>query len=213
MMVNAAPSAGPHIGCLKAAERPNVLIAGMTRCPRACLSAPECPPRRDCRTLRTSASARKIPALPTQVVEGPRSRHHRRMTPPDSLTLRAQLARARPRRARPRRGGPGGRHRAVHPEDLPDHVAASGPAGATAAASRSCPPTPDALAVYLTERAAAAICCGALEVACSAIAYEHRSAGLANPSADPVTALVQWTGLRSRNSGRHDHQPESRGFV
>ncbi len=34
-----------------------------------------------------------------------------------------------------------------------------------------------------------------------------------HPDTDPVTALVQWTHLRSRDSGTHDHRPAGCGFV
>ncbi|WP_436699135.1 tyrosine-type recombinase/integrase [Nocardioides sp. BYT-33-1] len=52
------------------------------------------------------------------------------------------------------------------------------------------PADPDAIAVYVTERAAAGIGYGSLELACSAIAYHHRSAGLANPTTDPTLRRV-----------------------
>ncbi|MFT4262031.1 MAG: tyrosine-type recombinase/integrase [Nocardioides sp.] len=52
------------------------------------------------------------------------------------------------------------------------------------------PADPDAIAAYLTERAAAGLRYGSLEVSCSAIAYEHRCADLPNPTSDPTLRRV-----------------------
>lgn len=52
------------------------------------------------------------------------------------------------------------------------------------------PDDPDAIAVYVTERAVAGIGYGSLELACSAIAYHHRTAGPANTTADPSLRRV-----------------------
>lgn len=53
------------------------------------------------------------------------------------------------------------------------------------------PAAPEAIAVYLTERAAAGTRWGTLGLACSAIAYEHRCAVLPNPMNDPTLRRLQ----------------------
>ncbi|GGO85999.1 recombinase [Nocardioides phosphati] len=53
------------------------------------------------------------------------------------------------------------------------------------------PASPESIAVYLTERAAAGARWGTLRLACSAIAYEHRCADLPNPMNDPTLRRIQ----------------------
>ncbi|WP_141006897.1 integrase [Nocardioides humi] len=57
------------------------------------------------------------------------------------------------------------------------------------------PAAPEAVAAYLAERAEAGFCFGTLEMACSAIAYQHRAAELPNPLDDPTLRRVR-RGLR-----------------
>jgi len=57
------------------------------------------------------------------------------------------------------------------------------------------PTTPAMVCAYLTERAAEGVSASTIDVACSAIAYEHRSRGAANPVADETVRQVR-RGLR-----------------
>lgn len=71
---------------------------------------------------------------------------------------------------------------------------ATGPAGAGRDLD-PLPATPAALCAYLTERAAQGVAFATLSLASCAIAFEHRRAGLADPTTDEAVGLVR-RGLR-----------------
>ena len=53
------------------------------------------------------------------------------------------------------------------------------------------PATPEALAAYLAERAEAGLSYGTLDLACSAVAYQHHQAGMPDPTADITLRRVR----------------------
>lgn len=57
------------------------------------------------------------------------------------------------------------------------------------------PAAPQALAAFLAERAESGLCYGTLDLACSAIAYQHHQACLADPTTDVTVRRVR-RGLR-----------------
>jgi integrase len=66
------------------------------------------------------------------------------------------------------------------------------------------PADPDAICAYLAERAETGIGYGSIDLACSAIGYQHRHDGLPDPTADPTVRRVR-RGLRRLLGTAADH--------
>ena len=66
------------------------------------------------------------------------------------------------------------------------------------------PADPDAICAYLAERADSGIGYGPIDLACSAIGYQHRHDGLPDPTADPTVRRVR-RGLRRLLGTAADH--------
>jgi len=132
-------------------------------------------------------------------------RYHRRMTPLTPATLAAPLPASTRRSHDPLAGLTDTDAARIAEAMTAAHAASTRAAYACAwrVWQRWChtrglaalPATPAAVCAYLTERAAAGVSVPTLDLACSAIAYQHRNRGAADPVTHPAVRRVR-RGLR-----------------